>query len=320
MLKPKHSLLGKSLFPVIMELKSNQPGMQIDTFERLKKDHPLEKYSLEELKVEFNRLTGETIQSLLIILSQEESVDLVRKIMHFSILHANNVGAPKGQVLTEIAPSAAGSSGSCTGNGDGAANLEDRLKGLEQNVSVLKSKSGEQKVDDAIRQVRLLAARPKLTPSHVLIASLEMLVDVAKCEGHKDAEFFNKALQACRRFEESEDVCGLCLKLIGSSEDRKISTAIAEWVKGKKYDKENEKEKVKETNVSNVPSFPYLAPMYNNFPLGFVPPMPMPGYIGFGQGRGGNRARNGQNSNPRVCYFCKEKGHFVAACPKIKKE
>uniref|UniRef100_A0A8W8MKM7 Tyr recombinase domain-containing protein n=1 Tax=Magallana gigas TaxID=29159 RepID=A0A8W8MKM7_MAGGI len=151
-LKPKHSLLGKSLLPVIMELKSNQPGMQIDTFARLKKDHPLEKYSLEELKVEFNRLTGETIQSLLIILSQEESVDLVRKIMHFLILHANNVGAPKGQVLTEIAPSAAGSSGPCTGNGDGAANLEDRLKGLEQNVSVLKSKSGEQKVDDAIRQ------------------------------------------------------------------------------------------------------------------------------------------------------------------------
>lgn len=69
-LKPKHSLLGKSLLPVIMELKSNQPGMQIDTFARLKKDHPLEKYSLEELKVEFNRLTGETIQSLLIILSQ----------------------------------------------------------------------------------------------------------------------------------------------------------------------------------------------------------------------------------------------------------
>lgn len=100
-LKPKHSLLGKSLLPVIMELKSNQPGMQIDTFARLKKDHPLEKYSLEEL----------IIQSLLIILSQEESVDLVRKIMHFSILHANNVGAPKGQVLTEIAPSAAGSSG-----------------------------------------------------------------------------------------------------------------------------------------------------------------------------------------------------------------
>ena len=96
-------------------------------------------------------------------------------------------------------------------------------------------------MDDAIRQVRLLASRPKLTPSHVLIASLEMLVDVAKFEGHKDAEFVNKALQACRHYEVNEDVCGLCLKLIGSSENRKISTAIAEWLKGEKYDKENGK-------------------------------------------------------------------------------
>lgn len=56
--------------------------------------------------------------------------------------------------------------GPCTGNGDGAANLEDRLKGLEQNVSVLKSKSGEQKVDDAIRQVRLLAARRMFLSHH----------------------------------------------------------------------------------------------------------------------------------------------------------
>ena len=65
---------------------------------------------------------------------------------------------------------------------------------MEQHVSVLKSKSGEQKVDDAIRHVRLLASRPKLTPSHDLIVSLEMLVEVAKCEGHKDAEYSNKAL------------------------------------------------------------------------------------------------------------------------------
>lgn len=71
------------------------------------------------------------------------------------------------------------------------------------------------------------------------------LSHVAKCEGHKDAEFFNKALQACRRFEESEDVCGLCLKLIGSSEDRKISTAIAEWVKGKNMIKKMRKRRLR---------------------------------------------------------------------------
>ena len=59
----------------------------------------------------------------------------------------------------------------------------------------------------------------------------------------KTQDFFSKALQARRRFEDSEDVCGLCLKLKGSSEDRKISSAIAEWVKGKKYDKESDRER-----------------------------------------------------------------------------
>ena len=90
-------------------------------------------------------------------------------------------------------------------------------------------------------------------------------------------------------------------------------------VEGEKYDKENGKVKVKDTNVSAVPPFPYPAPMYDNFPFGFVPPMSMPGYMGFAQGRGDNRYRSSQNSNSKVCYFCKEKGHFVAACPKARK-
>lgn len=51
-------------------------------------------------------MTGETIQSLVMIIGQEESLDLVRRIMHFSILHANNVGAHKGQPLTETSSSA----------------------------------------------------------------------------------------------------------------------------------------------------------------------------------------------------------------------
>lgn len=78
-------------------------------------------------------------------------------------------------------------------------------------------------------------------------------------------------------------MCGLCLKLIGSSEDIKISSTIAEWVKGKKYDKENEREKAKENSASNVPPFPYPVHMFQNIPFGF-PPIPMPGFMGFGHG------------------------------------
>jgi hypothetical protein len=106
-------------------------------------------------------------------------------------------------------------------------------------------------------------------------------------------------------------------KTYGSSEDRKISSAIAEWVKGKKYDKESDRERVKENSASNVPPFPYPAPMFQNFPFGF-PPMSLPGFMGFGQGRGGNKSRN-QTPGEKTCFYCKEKGHFVASCPKLKK-
>ena len=40
-----------------------------------------------------------------------------------------------------------------------------------------------------------------------------------------------KALAACRQHEEHPDVCGLCLKLLGSSDDRKIASSVSEWAK-----------------------------------------------------------------------------------------
>ena len=65
-LKQKHSLQGKSLLSLILEVKADQG--ETDTLARLRKNHPLERYSLEELKSEFNKLTGETIQSLVMII------------------------------------------------------------------------------------------------------------------------------------------------------------------------------------------------------------------------------------------------------------
>ena len=50
-------------------------------------------------------------------------------------------------------------------------------------------------------------------------------------------EYFSKALQACRQYE---DACNLCLKLLGSSDDKKISATIAELAKTKKCDSKSE--------------------------------------------------------------------------------
>jgi hypothetical protein len=41
---------------------------------------------------------------------------------------------------------------------------------------------------------------------------------------HPDQDFIKKSLIACRHHEQHPDLCGLCLKLFGSSDGRKITS------------------------------------------------------------------------------------------------
>lgn len=93
-----------SLLPVIMELKFNQLWMQSDAFAWLKKYHPLETFLLEELKEEFNRLTGETILSLLDHPGSEGVSGFSSEDYAVFYWHANIVGSPKIKVSTEMVP------------------------------------------------------------------------------------------------------------------------------------------------------------------------------------------------------------------------
>ena len=71
--------------------------------------------------------------------------------------------------------------------------------------------------------------------------------------------------------------------------------------------------------MSNATSFGYPYPPTSMFmpPFGFPPNFtPYPG--SFGQNRFSNRGRGGYPRRGR-CLYCKEQGHFVAECPKIKK-
>lgn len=60
-LKQKHSLLGKNLLPLALRLKD----VDEREFARLKKEHPLTRYSVEELENEFKNLTGEKAKEIL---------------------------------------------------------------------------------------------------------------------------------------------------------------------------------------------------------------------------------------------------------------
>ncbi|CAC5426858.1 unnamed protein product [Mytilus coruscus] len=105
----------------------------------------------------------------------------------------------------------------------------------EQNFCTLKQKQAAERVEDALKNLRVLADKPKITSPSLLLASMEVQVECVLKAGHIDTDFFCKALQACRQYETNPDICSLCLKLLGSNDDKKISAAIAEWVKTKKH-------------------------------------------------------------------------------------
>ena len=98
-LKLRHSLHGKNLIPLITEVR----GAAVPPhWNRLKREHPLEKYSKEELSAEFKKLTGENASEILVMAGKDDEVEEHLILMHCSIALANAVGAPKASPLQEI--------------------------------------------------------------------------------------------------------------------------------------------------------------------------------------------------------------------------
>ena len=62
MLKLRHSLI-----PVILRVKGFEDELQGERMARLKKDHCLAQYSMEELGIQFAGLTGETLGDILTV-------------------------------------------------------------------------------------------------------------------------------------------------------------------------------------------------------------------------------------------------------------
>lgn len=68
---------------------------------RLKKGHPLEDYGIVQLRMEFEKLTGESVKDILTVAGVEENIASVRQLLHFTIIQANIVGMPVGQTLNQ---------------------------------------------------------------------------------------------------------------------------------------------------------------------------------------------------------------------------
>ncbi|CAC5386655.1 unnamed protein product [Mytilus coruscus] len=328
-LKSRYSLVGKSLIAIILKVKAHQTQIPDESFNKLKKDHSLLDYSFEELETEFNGLTGEVMSDVLALCGKEPLIENARCLVHFTITQANLVGAPRGKTL---APKAVPEPSASTRNKSN--DIESRLKDMENKMTSFSNKSAENQVGESLAHVRILASRPNLTPSHVLLAAIESLVTVATKYGHKEAEYFSKAYTYCKKFEDSKDICNLAMQLFGSAEDKKLANMVAEWMKGKKYEASPKKSvRIEQPDKENDIKMPHNFGAINNpasFGYPFVQgPMPMPPFYGsqgysnfqgnFGNGRFNRRGRGGYSRRGN-CLFCKESGHYVAECPKIKKD
>ncbi|KAJ8308870.1 LOW QUALITY PROTEIN: hypothetical protein KUTeg_013744, partial [Tegillarca granosa] len=246
-------LIGKSLFPVIVKMKAMDEPLDEREMARLKKEHPLTCYTEEDLMGLFEGLTGESVKDVLGVIGKDCTLHNLGILVHLVILHANQVGAPKSQPLRESTYTK-GTSGSqdlpsCSGTATSSANntehgqtdtsssatsvdnLENRLKEVERRITSVTGRDAESQVEDYLKYDFGLTTQ---SYSHVLLAALETLVGVAVKVSHKEAEFFSKAYVHCKRYEDNDDLCGLTMKLFGTSEDKKIDNAVADWNKSMK--------------------------------------------------------------------------------------
>ena len=65
-LKPRHSLVGRSLTPLMLDVNKLE-GELLHTLCRLKKDHNLDSYTYEELENAFKKLTWEDAKTIMML-------------------------------------------------------------------------------------------------------------------------------------------------------------------------------------------------------------------------------------------------------------
>lgn len=72
---------------MVMELKVGPPPSP--PIARVKKDHPLEHYKLEELIQEFKRLTGEELTNVLTLAGKPTNSENASYALHLAIIQAS---------------------------------------------------------------------------------------------------------------------------------------------------------------------------------------------------------------------------------------
>jgi len=206
--------------------------------------------------------------------------------------------------------------------------LAVRLKALEEKLA--KADGGPSEVEQAQAQVGRMLGRIAVIDQHVVISTLEVLVEAAAACHHKELGYYKKALQEVKRHEGEEGFCQLVAQLFGTSEDKRVISAVASWRKVVRAEEKPARPVAPKSQGAPVQAPPQAAhypppPMY---PMGYMPPfMPPQHYAQVspgarrarGAGHGSRRgARSGSGEGFR-CFGCDEVGHRVSDCPAVKR-
>lgn len=217
---------------------------------------------------------------------------------------------------------------------DNGSDLEARLEAMERRLAV------PTEVDQALAQVRRLIGRITVVKDHVIIETLEGLVEAGtKCD-HKEALYWRKAFEQCARREGEEGFRDLVCDLFGSAEDRRVATAVMNWHKLQRAEGKGQRERRKcggkpgpddkddppppmtqtvqyqPQVIAHPPPFmmPYGAP-YSSPPSYNVQPR---GHRGSQGKRPWFRSQPQGAASGTGCYGCGQEGHKVIECQVIK--
>lgn len=219
---------------------------------------------------------------------------------------------------------------------DGAQQSEEPASGgtvaaLQQQVDQLR----EDQVQANSQQVISLAQAEASEVS--ILAALEVLVQGATRNNHKDAQMFQNLRAKALIYRQKISVGALVLEVLAQKGEDRVSSALAKVMKeekGKKQQKVPSEEvevKVPATpdlgaSTSGPSPLPQYAMPYNMYnPTVFSPPMSAMSYQQpmYGLPNQGPRFkkgyRNQRSSNSYACHFCGAQGHFLKDCEVLKK-
>lgn len=114
----------------------------------------------------------------------------------------------------------------------GAEELEHRL--LEAIQQRMTENEGQSELDTALSTVRRMLGRITLVQPHIIIHNVETLMEAAQRVCSPDAEFYKSALREIRRFEDDANLGKLVTSLFGSTEDKRVMSAVATWHRASK--------------------------------------------------------------------------------------